>query len=523
MGVVTVRPTSTIQNGSSTLTGAASREAALSDSTNPTGTSGDSSYVTLSAGKSTRANGFIVACGTPSIPSGAKIVGVAVRMRAASVSNCAVMVQPSTKDPVTNTYAQTPGITGTRSVTAITLYQGGYDAKDGQGKEWTVASVTGLQLLITPYTAYAGAPKVYDIWVDILYNEIPVVTIVNPGATVTSATPSIDLTFSDPEGDAVEAYWVKIFTAAQHSAGGFDPTTSPAFYDSGYVVNGSAAFSLQVPDAYGLQNGQTYYVYARARQRWAGAGFFESAWASVATAVAFTPPNTPNLGAAADGTNARGVLTVSQGSGSATPTDGFDIQTSDDGGVTWTPLRTGTGIVNSVPGSNQTAYDYEMIPKTNRLYRAQAYHDTGTGVRLRSAWTASIGPIQITLTRWRLHCPSDPTKNIQIRRDGEGIDFSSEEAGTANFALGRKYAIIIASTIRGREMPLHLSFPNQAEFDAFVAIRATQEVLWLMSNENWGMYVRLFGKLADHHDMTSDNALPYWHEVQVTAIEQDRP
>jgi hypothetical protein len=73
-------------------------------------------------------------------------------------------------------------------------------------------------------------------------------------------------------GDAQTAYEVKIFSAAQYGAAGFDPATSAPTYFSGTVPNGSTTAPVFV----GLVNGGTYRAYVRV----ASGTIFAYSWSS---------------------------------------------------------------------------------------------------------------------------------------------------------------------------------------------------------------------------------------------------
>lgn len=665
MGVSTIRPTSVVQTGSASVVGP-DAITALTDSTDPTGASGDATYVNLPNAARDRNTGMVVTCANPSIPAGAKIVGVAVRMRAKSSPYGRARAQPSVKAGATTSYNQTAGVISDYGNQSIVYYIGGYDAADPYGAEWVLSTVNGLQILLT--NKGSGTVSIYDLWVDVLYNEVPTVTITSPAATIATTTPEIDWQYSDADGDPPASYWLKVFSDAQHAVAGFNPATSPSLVDTGWYPSSANPAAYVLPSTVALQNGQTYWVYVKARQQWYGFGVNESAWAIASTTVSIVPPPTPSVTAVADvpngrinatvtpgvgsvpqnqvvnpdaetsaanwtpaaatiarvtspvhsGTGAFALTTTSTGPGyigatgqqmpvrpggwvhhetwfraattprtayvqldwydanggylsssygpgittstsawtlasldaqappgavavapgvvilatvmggvhyfddvSAWPYDTFDLQHSDDGGVTWMPMRFGTGV-NSV-GLAATVSSYEAIPGTPRIYRAQAVR-LASGNALRSAWSAPSAAVTLNLRRWRLHYPQDPSKNIQLRWAAEEVEQETEELAEINYALGRPNAIVISSVIRGASLSLPLSFVSDAEFAAFKSIRAVQDVLYLLSPQGWGMYLKLVGKVKDKSDLTAGaETPPNWHEVVVDAVQQDRP
>lgn len=103
---------------------------------------------------------------------------------------------------------------------------------------------------------------IYELYVDVEYNLPPDVAIITPPDTSIVATdaPKYSWNFTDPEGDPQNTWQVKVFTAAQVAAFGFNPGFSGAYADSG-IQSGSAQ-SWQGPS---LPNG-VYRWYINATQ-----------------------------------------------------------------------------------------------------------------------------------------------------------------------------------------------------------------------------------------------------------------
>ena len=129
----------------------------------------------------------------------------------------------------------------------------------------TQADIDGYQMVvIAPGPTYGWT--VYDVWIDVDWLAAPAApTVSAPTGTITTTNrPTAQWTHNAPSAQA--AYQLKVFTAAQYSAGGFDPATSSATYDTGIVAG--AAASLDLP---ALPTSTTYRAYVRTAQLTNGA------------------------------------------------------------------------------------------------------------------------------------------------------------------------------------------------------------------------------------------------------------
>jgi hypothetical protein len=128
----------------------------------------------------------------------------------------------------------------------------------------------------------------------------------------TTNKPSIGWVYLDPDGDAQERAWVRVFTQAQTVAVGFSPDTTTPFVDSGEMFTSATGFITSIPFA---QN-TNYVPYVKVAD--AGSSGRYSAWAagpvfSIAPSAGllFDPPQTPSMTATPDSVNNRVALAVS--------------------------------------------------------------------------------------------------------------------------------------------------------------------------------------------------------------------
>ncbi len=163
----------------------------------------------------------------------------------------------------------------------------------------------------------------------------PALSVNGPSGNVTASQPIISWTATPASGSSIISWEAKVFSAAQYTAGGFNPATSATTWDSG-VTSGSAT-SVQVGTA--LPAGITYRFYVEVTET----GSISSSWVySTATVVADLPV-TPTLTATVDATNASVVLTVQTNNNLLSAVDAsFETGTGTWGGTNCTVAQSST-------------------------------------------------------------------------------------------------------------------------------------------------------------------------------------
>jgi hypothetical protein len=233
MTTATLRPDGTSSSTNITLTGAASINAATSDNS-------DASYAQSAA--SPASGSFVVTLGTVALPTGAVTKTVTLRSRCSQVANSFLqVVAPSAGVLLTrNRFSNASISDDTSPAAAVTLTQADVDAL-------TIALVST-----------SDTQRFYELFVDLVYATVPVVVPSAPtGVVSTTTTPTMTWAYTaGSDGGAQSAYRIRVFTAAQYGAGGFDPATSTATYESGDVLS-SATSAVLGP----LLNSTTYRAY----------------------------------------------------------------------------------------------------------------------------------------------------------------------------------------------------------------------------------------------------------------------
>lgn len=249
----TVKPSS-VYSGTWSYTGGAGTIAVLGDSS-------DSSYAMNTSG-GFYTSGFLVTIPAGTIPAGAVIKSMTVKVRAAMASGtasvgCYVAYPngPSTSDHgnlaltmalSTTIKTFTIGVTPTLGSTATAAYADG---------------TRGLSVQFDSNTSM----RIYEISVDIVYDQPPSVSgvAISPaGAETRTTRPTITWVYSDPEGSVQQSFWVEIWDTADIAAiSGFDPAVyGPGTYEGpfNYWRYGYSSSTLRPKVATGIYDTDIY-------------------------------------------------------------------------------------------------------------------------------------------------------------------------------------------------------------------------------------------------------------------------
>lgn len=324
MTVVTLRPDSTVSNTGS-LTGAATAHAATNDNS-------DSSYDAITF------DTVELSVDTLSPTAGALLKTLAIRVRVANIGGASRTLWTRFYNNGTDNITSDPAAVVTWSVpTTVTGDTKQLPANDLAGNPITVASINAGHVRLHDSSAGGGTGvNIYEVYVDVTYVTIPVVSADAPSGTVSDTNlPTVEWSNTlDSDGGAQTTFEVKVYTDAEYGAGGFDPDTTTPTATSGITT--STVGSWQLDET--LAN-DTYRAYVRVAQTVNGTVHW-SDWDFAQFDVSVTLPGTPTISTT---TITGGIeAEVAEASGSAT-TDRLELQRSSDGGTTWEPVRNTTG------------------------------------------------------------------------------------------------------------------------------------------------------------------------------------
>jgi hypothetical protein len=153
-----------------------------------------------------------------------------------------------------------------------------------------------------------------------------------------------------------------------------------------------------------LANTTTYRAYVRTAQTINGASHWAE-WAYSAFTTSFTTPDITSVAVTGDNTYARHRVTVTRNTGTPNWT-AFDVERSDDVGVTWVAVRGAT--IATPPGDVWIGYDYEGTNGTAAIFRARARTATLVG-----PWAISTGATWTSTDHWVKDLRS-PGNNVTV-------------------------------------------------------------------------------------------------------------
>ena len=435
MTVSTLRPSSTVANSGVAVTGS-SAHAALSDNSDSTylDSFGIDDYIILGLDDLT-------------LPSGALVKNVAARLRVAATAG----MQTIEVDTLFGHSKTQVGWSTPQTITTFTQPSSALDA-----------TIDGATL-----TLFGGLPsstniRVYEAYLDVTHVAKPVVTPALPTGTVTTTNLPV-VTWAntlDSDGGAQTHYQVRVFTSGQYGAGGFNPASSTATYDSGDVTDSALTHTVATPLA-----DATYRAYVRVGQTVNGVTHWSDyAYTGFVISVALPAvPDTPTL--TAESASGRIKVHVEGNSGTATTTH-LEVQRSEDG-VTWEPLRLTTDTDGVITGTSADVYDYEAPNGVLMSYRVRALHDY-SGLYAASAWATTATATWSSSAVW-LKAPESPSLNMVIEPDS--IPGYQRPARQGIFqALGRTDQVVVADTRAAARGTLKISVASRAERDDLDAL-----------------------------------------------------
>lgn len=379
------------------------------------------------------------------------------------------------------------------SSTVVTV-EGGWRTTAPDGGAWTPAKVNDLQVYITEGDG-TTSPGIREVYLDVLTNEIPAVAASSPTGTISDTMqPTVEATYSDTESDAMDAYQIKVFSAAQYGAGGFDPATSTATWDSGTVLSSNPSISKMVSSP--LPNSTTYRAYVRARQSTTISQW--SDWDYVEFDIDVVPPNDPIFAVTGDSTNSRVQIDL-EGDGPALVSGyrQFEVERSADGGTTWEAVSSAwpsdlDEYTYTDPNQAATVYDYAAERGVPVTYRARVKSVLASGAIVVSDWVED-GPVTISADRWWLKCLRDPGLSMKLHFHGERLVLTSVERGGVFRPIGRSKAVVVSDVEGSEEGVLELAFLTPERYSAFETLRRLRETLLLQSPYGDHLYIRFVG------------------------------
>ena len=370
---------------------------------------------------------------------------------------------------------------------SATTFTGPYYNSAPDGTAWTQNALNNLRAKISEYRDTGVLGKIYDLFIDVDVSTKPTVTVSLPsGGVSATTTPDVSWTYVDSTDNTTQNYYqIKVFTAAQYGASGFNATTSTAIYDSGQIASSdqnAVVGSLLVTG--------TYRCYVRVAKDINGSPFW-SDWAYSAFTESYTAPAIPTMAVA--WTAAFGYATFTL-TGAATGYTSlfYQVERSDDSGVTYTAIDLGTAVTSS--GGTGTTYDYEAPRGITAYYRARTVGVDANGNQFPSSYS-TIQQVLITNdSTWWFKVPDKPSLNTGSIRVLQQIDTTIEEPTTTFRPLGAYYPVVVAGPIQGEDGTYEIMTITEAEWTALKLIMRYQGILLIQDPFGNQKYIRIIDR-----------------------------
>lgn len=342
----------------------------------------------------------------------------------------------------------------------------------------TASVLNGMLMLVTLQSPDPAHVQLYDVWLVLTLAEAPAVDVTAiAGGTLAVSNPTFTWGYTPGvDGGAQTKAELKVFTSAQYSAGGFDPSTSTPTYSA--TITGSTT-SHRVVDA--LANSTTFRVFVRAAQTINGVDQW-SAWNYEQFNTSYTVTTVQTVTVTADSSNYRHQIVVARDTG--TPAWVWvEVERSNDGGTTWAPVRgahetssADATFVTAWSTSSVTVRDYESSNGVATLYRARAMN-TGAGAEVVGPWTNAGSSPSWSTNELLLKDPLHPTRNRVVQLVGEQPELTDNITQTIMRPQGRATPVVITDEYQASVGQLDLECYTFVESDALKTLLDSVAVL----------------------------------------------
>jgi hypothetical protein len=480
MAVTTVIPNATASGSTLfTVTGAASINAALSDGS-------DSSYI-MKTSTIVGAADAIVDFGTTTITSSQRVKRVRVRARCSTPTSVGkINVYLGSRLNNQNYFYSGLAVRGAN--VSATTFTGPYFNSAPNGGEWTQSAINGLRAKVTEYKDGADIGKTYELFIDVDIAAQPTVTVSAPTGTITSsAAPDVTWAYADTDNETQAYYQIKVFSAAQYGAGGFDAETSTATWDSGEIASSDQTGVIGT-----LLLPATYRTYVRVAKSINGSPFW-SAFAYSQFTISFTAPSIPTLTATWSDALGRASFTLTGTAPTGYVSQYYEVQRSDDGGTTYALVRGASEIIPNVSYVG-TAVDYEAPRGLIVNYRCRSVGIDSSSNEFPSAW-GTVQQIQITndLTWW-FKAITNPTINKGSIRVLRSIPIVVEEPNSVFRPLGGNRPVVVSGLIQGQDGTYLIKTVNSTEWDNFYPLLNHQGIILAQDPYGNQKYIRIVSR-----------------------------
>lgn len=394
--------------------------------------------------------------------------------------------------------------------------------------QWTLADCASLRMswFDGRATTAWGVTEHADIWAT-LYTITKSTAVPQNKTETQSIFPTIQVQLTNTLGWESSAPYEsnirKVLVETRVESGGTGPGTG-TLVATGYTtttVTSTGTVTLNQVIGEFIPNG-TYKLYSRAhRYRYDPIVRTEQfgAWSSAATLTMNVPvPTTPTVSVVTDQVLDRVAVTVTPIATSGYTDPYIYIERSEDGQVTWLPVRDASGVQGTF-GVAQTFYDYESPRAQTVFYRAKVEATLSGAVINASAYSVPQSSL-ITADGWNFKDIDQPQLNVvDVRVTGAPTETVTEEQGVFR-PLGRKYPVIVSGAVSGWDGALNVVTVSDAEWQAVKYVAESQQVLFLESAFGWSKFIRVLSGTTS--SLTGTASTPK-RQVTLRYVEVERP
>jgi hypothetical protein len=436
--------------------GAASVEAALSVASD----AGDTSYVKRAAATYSASTAWLV-LGTSNytIPAGSKVTKVRVAVKVLVPSNGAFAFCLGDADTWSFRPETVTGPTGS----AVWVY-GPWEAAPANGGTWTQARLDAATLAVKDY-AWDSASYVStfrEARLEVQVSAPPTVSVTAPTGTVSTSTPTVAWTYTQADGDVQDAYQVRVFDSTTYGAGGFDPATSTALWETLGYGSGTSVITDVLPE-YPTQRAYVR-VYSRAGlwSTWAYSTFtyavetpaapqLTAYWVEAEQTVALVGTSSLNLlsaEASTFATTAGGWVDDTTGTAPIAASPSYDSGVGYHGSTSMFFTTSGAGTRRAKRTSVRAVQEGMALSVTARLYSWSGSRSARVGIRwigpgtLTWGSTVSVGAAWTQVTLANAVAPTGATSfDVVVEFTATGADTLSVDAVAAHVGTAAVWSV----------------------------------------------------------------------------------
>lgn len=478
MAITTVLPNATASGAAlyAITGGSATEHAALSDAS-------DSTFIMKEVAIVGSAS-IIFDFGTTTISASQRVKRVRLRARCSTPTSVGkINVYLGSRIDNANYFYSGLAIRGTN--TSPATFVGPFFNSAPNGTAWNQASINGLRAKVEEYKDSTDIGKIYELFIDVDISAQPTVTVSAPTGTITTtAAPDVTWTYTDTDNETQAFYQIKVFSAAQYGAGGFNANTSTPTTNSGEIAS-----SDQTAVIGELLRPATYRAYVRVAKSINGSPFW-SEWAFSQFTISYTAPTIPTMLVAWSDTLGRASFTLTGATPTGYTSQYFDIHRSDNSGGVYAGIRNGEQLIPN--GSFiATAEDYEAPRDTTAFYRCRAVGVDSNSNEFPSDW----GTVQQVLVTnddtWWFKAVEKPTINKGSVRVLKELSVSVQEPNTVFRPLGATRPIVVSGPIQGEDGGYNIKTVTETEWDNIYPLIVHQGIILVQDPFANQKYIRI--------------------------------